>query len=351
LAKSEALAEVDVGPAKAGSALISRRSQPASEAASVFGWHDDCPFDTLSPLVMLSSNDVSSRQSSCLTLIEQNYGQLQGSVRDVADALLRSPGDWVGKSISQLARASGVSEATVVRFVRALGYSGYRSFAVALASSVPATLPSDEKREKPAPDTLMGVVRKVFEEESHALAQAPKTLKNDSLEKAVNALVDARHVFCFAAGNSSLLAGVAEYRLVRLGINCIAIRDAIQMAIQTSLLTPKDVVLAFSQTGRNRDAVDALTLAKQAGATTIGVTSEPGSPLVKTSDIALVLFELHSDSQGSLLDTKVAEIILIDALAACIALRLKNSSKETSRVDRQIERILTRPASRRTRPS
>lgn len=351
MAEVEALAEVDVGPAKAGSALISRRSQPASEAASVFGWHDDCTFDTLSRLVMLSSNDVSSRQSSCLTLIEQNYGQLQGSVRDVADALLRSPGDWVGKSISQLARASGVSEATVVRFVRALGYSGYRSFAVALASSVPATLPSDEKREKPVPDTLMGVVRKVFEEEAQALAQAPKTLKNDSLEKAVNALVDARHVFCFAAGNSSLLAGVAEYRLVRLGINCIAIRDAIQMAIQTSLLTPKDVVLAFSQTGRNRDAVDGLTLAKQAGATTIGVTSEPGSPLVKTSDIALVLFELHSDPQGSLLDTKVAEIILIDALAACIALRLKNPSKETSRVDRQIERILTRPASRRTRPS
>jgi RpiR family transcriptional regulator, carbohydrate utilization regulator len=298
---------------------------------------------------MLSSNDVSSRRSSCLTLIEQNYGQLQGSVRDVADTLLRSPGEWVGKSISQLARASGVSEATVVRFVRALGYSGYRSFAVALASSVPATLPSDEKREKSAPDTLMGVVRKVFEEESHALAQAPKTLKNESLERAVLALMDARHVFCFAAGNSSLLAGVAEYRLVRLGINCIAIRDPIQMAIQTSLLTSKDVVLAFSQTGRNRDAVDGLMLAKQAGATTIGVTSEPGSPLVKTSDIALVLFELHSDFQGSLLDTKVAEIILIDALAACIAVRLKNPSKETSRVDKQIERILTRPASRRAR--
>jgi DNA-binding MurR/RpiR family transcriptional regulator len=121
-----------------------------------------------------------------------------------------------------------------------------------------------------------------------------------------------------------------------------------QMAIQSSLLSSKDVVLTFSQTGRDRDAVDALTLARQAGATTIGVTSEPGSPLVNVSDVALVLFDLHINSEGSLFDTRIAELTLIDALAACIAQRRKTPSKDASRVDKQIEQILTRPTTRRS---
>src|SRR4030088_1164541 len=262
---------------------------------------------------MVLKKELIAHRPSCLAQIEEHYSQLQGSVRDVADVLLRSPGEWVGKSISELARASSVSEATVVRFVRALGYTGYRPFAVALAGSVPMFTPSEEKPDKGVKEGSVGTVKMVFEEESRTLSQAPTTLKSESIDKAVQALMSARQVHCFAVGSSGLLAAVAEYRFVRLGINCISIRDAMQMAIQSSLLSPKDVVLTFSQTGRDRDAVDALTLARQAGATTIGVTSEPGSPLVNVSDVALVLFDLHINSEGSLFDTRIAELTLIDA--------------------------------------
>jgi RpiR family transcriptional regulator, carbohydrate utilization regulator len=303
---------------------------------------------------MVLKKDINLDRPTCVSKIEQNYSRLEGSVRQVADTLLRSPSEWVGKSISELARESGVSEATVVRFVRNLGYPGYRAFALELARSTEAVRPVEEETssETGASGGLAGIVRKVFENESRALAEASKTLKNEVLEKAVRALVSARQVYCYAVGNSGLLAGAAEYRFVRLGINCISIRDPIQMAIQTSLLSPKDVVLAFSQTGRNRDAVDGLLLARQAGAVTIGVTSEPGSPLVRASDIPLVLFDLsNSEAQGSLLDAKVAEITLIDALATCIAAHRKMPAKEATRVDKQIEKMLMRQPSQRGRRS
>ena len=305
---------------------------------------------------MSVNKELGSERPACVSKIEQNYSRLEGSVRQVADTVLRSPGEWVGRSISELARESRVSEGTVVRFVRILGYPGYRAFALELARSIEAVRPrvagEDASSSTGATGGLAGIVKKVFENESRALAEAPKTLKNDVLEKAVRALVSARQVYCYAVGNSGLLAGAAEYRFVRLGINCISIRDPIQMAIQTSLLSSKDVVLAFSRTGRNRDSVDGLLLARQAGATTIGVTSEPGSPLVRASDIPLVLFELNpEETQGSLLDAKVAEITLIDALATCIAMHRKTPAKEAIRVDRQIEKMLIRQPSQRGRPS
>jgi RpiR family transcriptional regulator, carbohydrate utilization regulator len=302
---------------------------------------------------MVLKKDLNSERPTCVSKIEQNYSRLEGSVRQVADTLLRSPGEWVGRSISELARESGVSEATVVRFVRNLGYPGYRAFALELARSTDAVRPvAEDTSSESGASGLAGIVKKVFEEESRALAEASKTLKNEVLEKAVRALVSARQVYCYAVGNSGLLAGAAEYRFVRLGINCISIRDPIQMAIQTSLLSPKDVVLAFSQTGRNRDSVDGLLLARQAGATTIGITSEPGSPLVRASDIPLVLFDLNtSEAQGSLLDARVAEITLIDALATCVAAQKKLPAKEAIRVDKQIEKMLMRQPAQRGRPS
>jgi RpiR family carbohydrate utilization transcriptional regulator len=301
---------------------------------------------------MVLKKDLNSERPACVSKIEQNYSRLEGSVRQVADTLLRSPGEWVGRSISELARESGVSEATVVRFVRNLGYPGYRAFALELARSTETARPiAQDTSSETGASGLAGIVKKVFEEESRALAEASKTLKNEVLEKAIRALVSARQVYCYAVGNSGLLAGAAEYRFVRLGINCISIRDPIQMAIQTSLLSPKDVVLAFSQTGRNRDAVDGLLLARQAGATTIGITSEPGSPLVRASDIPLVLFDLNTEAQGSLLDARVAEITLIDALATCVAAQKKLPAKEAIRVDKQIEKMLMRQPLQRGRPS
>ena len=289
----------------------------------------------------------------CLAQIENSYSQLRGSVRQVADTLLRSPADWVGKSISELARASSVSEATVVRFVRGLGYTGFRAFGIAFAGSVSPAQPQAEQpglKSAPHDNSLSGIVKRVFEEESQALAQAPKTLKSEILERAVLALINARQVYAYGVGGSDILASVAEYRLVRLGINCISIRDPIQMAIQTSLLSSKDVVLAFSQTGRDRDAVDGVLLARQAGATTITVSSEPGSPLVRVAEIPLVLFELSTSDEVSLLDTRIAELTLIDALASCISLRRKTPLKEVRRVDKQIEKMLTQQTtSHRTR--
>jgi DNA-binding MurR/RpiR family transcriptional regulator len=230
-----------------------------------------------------------------------------------------------------------------------LGYSGYREFGLALAASGSTIGVVEVRSEIRSGDSLVGIVRKVFVEESRALAQASKTLKIELLEKAVNALMTARQIYCYAVGSASLLASVAEYRFVRLGLSCISVRDPIQMAVQTSLLSPKDVVLAFSQTGRNRDSVDGLLLAREAGATTIGITSEPGSPLVKASDIPLVLFEAGVDSRGALLDAKIAELTLIDALTTCIEMRKSSTMNELPRVDKQIEAIMIRPTPRRSR--
>ncbi|HEX6566330.1 MAG TPA: MurR/RpiR family transcriptional regulator [Chthoniobacterales bacterium] len=186
---------------------------------------------------------------------------------------------------------------------------------------------------------LNKIVDESFETGLRVLRHTLNAIEIEFLERAVEALVLARRIYCYAVGSSGLLASEVEYRFVRLGMNCIAIHDPLQMAVQSSLISLKDVVIAFSQTGRNRHTVDGLAKARAAGATTIGITRKSGSPLLAVTDIPLVLEQPDRDSQDLLPCSKIAELVLVDALSRCVAMVRK--SPASSQVDQNIERMLS----------
>ena len=64
--------------------------------------------------------------------IESVYGSLRPSERKAADYLLEYRGRAGDLLMEELAGAAGVSQPTVMRFVKALGYSGFREFKYAL---------------------------------------------------------------------------------------------------------------------------------------------------------------------------------------------------------------------------
>ncbi|NLT42504.1 MAG: MurR/RpiR family transcriptional regulator [Anaerolineae bacterium] len=292
-----------------------------------------------------------SRQSEgSLSRIERAYSGLGETRRRVAEYVLQHPTESVGLSIVELARLSGVSESTVLRFARELGYGGYREFALALASSRrddPDRTLQVDVTETDEPTTIL---QKVFAAEARALTGAWKTIEAEELHRAVEALAGARRVHCFAVGGSGLLATEAVYRFVRLGIDCYAIYDPIQIAIHAGRMAVEDVAIGFSQTGRTRDTVEGLKAARAAGATTICITSQPHSPIIGASDIKLVLLELHTAYRTAYLDSKIAELTLIDALSASLARRMApRSAAEVDRLNASIERMFLTGSESRAR--
>jgi DNA-binding MurR/RpiR family transcriptional regulator len=289
---------------------------------------------------VLAENVQTTGGLECLSRIEHAYNGLAATARRVADLVLQQPTAAVGLSITDLAQRSGVSDTTVLRFARALGYQGYRQFALALAASVAET------GEDRALDVHIGdeddfttMVQKVFVAEAQALAKAWQSIDPEALRRAVEALARARRVQCYAVGGSGLLAIEAVYRLTRLGLDCVAIYDPVHMAMQASHLTKEDVVIGFSQTGRTHSTVAGMAAAHGAGATTICVTSRPHSPITRQSDIALVVLELQAAFRGAHLDSKIAELTLIDAVATCLARQLPpRPSGFVDRLESTIER-------------
>jgi DNA-binding MurR/RpiR family transcriptional regulator len=283
-----------------------------------------------------------ARSTDCLRRIEEAYGGLAETARQVADRILLQPGEAVGLSITELAQRSKVSDTTVLRFARAVGYQGYRQFALALAAAASAAEPGEPALDVDITDEddLSSVVQKVFIAEARALMKAPRTIDGEALERAVTALARARRIHCYAVGGSGLLAMEAVYRLARLGLDCVAVYDPIQIAVQASRLTDADVAIGFSQSGRTHSTVMGLAAARASGARTIGITSRPRCPLLEHSDVPLVLLELQAAFHGALLDSKIAELTLIDALATCLARQLPSPARDAGDyLEHNIERM------------
>lgn len=195
-----------------------------------------------------------------------------------------------------------------------------------------APSPSSKQTEK----NVSKIVRHAFCTAAETLAAIPEKFDLAAFEEMVDTLLRSRRIYFYATGRSGLLASEAEYRLVRMGLDSVSLHDWDQMKVQTRLLSSEDTVFAFSHTGRNRRTIDGVRLARQAGATTIGVTTLPGAPLLEVCDIGLAL-SLPGQSAFS---SRIPELALIDALATCIGRRHGRPSIAAIRCDSHIETML-----------
>ena len=93
-------------------------------------------------------------------MVEQSFWEMLRTKRDsltksggiVADYLVQHAEDAQYLSISSLAKACGVAEATIFRFCRSLGFDGYNEMKIALAKATATAMPVALKLE-PGVDT------------------------------------------------------------------------------------------------------------------------------------------------------------------------------------------------------
>src|SRR5512136_1607020 len=71
-----------------------------------------------------------------LRAVRLHLDDLRNSEKKVARVVLESPDRVIYQSISELAENAGVSEPTVLRFCRALGFRGYHDLKIQLAQDL-----------------------------------------------------------------------------------------------------------------------------------------------------------------------------------------------------------------------
>lgn len=268
-----------------------------------------------------------------LSQIKDSYGELRPAERRVADVVLADVTFSVDASNAEIARRAEVSEPTVTRFCRAIGCDGVRDFKLKLAQSVvvgrlyfaPAP-PAGEVSSDASP-----LWTEVFGEARNALNLVERQINPKDIVAAAELVANAHQVLVFGLGGSSTsLAIETQNRLFRYGVVVTAYSDPYVMKMTASTLKPNDLVIAISGTGRTREVVEAVQLAKHYRAKAICITA-PETDLAATADVALTVDIPEFPDPLKPTASRYAFLAIIDLVSSAVGTRLDPDARETLR--------------------
>ncbi len=257
--------------------------------------------------------------------IRASFRALSDAEQQVARFVETSPAEAIRLPIKRLAERIRVSEASIIRFCRAIGYQGIRDLKLALAAESTAPFQPFNEEIQPS-DSVLTVAQKVLHSDMRAITDAVAMLNEHALERAVEALLNAPRIECYGIGSSMPVALDAFYRFSRIGLPATILTDPHMQSVSAAQLPPGAVAFAVSHTGRTEETLNALRLAKASGAICILITSYAQTPLGRFADIELVTGARETAFRTEAVASRIAHLSVIDALYVAVAMRTFDTS-------------------------
>jgi len=254
-----------------------------------------------------------------LDSIRSRYDSLSRSEKKVAAAVLAQPELALDSNLAALATKADVSEPTVVRFCRSLGFDGWHAFKLRLAQGL-ALAPGSDAALAPE-DVATELVSKICSRSINTLLDLRNGLDAQAIERALQVLSSASKIEFYGQGTSGIVAADAQHKFFRSGVPTVAYVDPHIHSIAASLLNKGDVVVAISQRGNSPALLRSVQLARNCGAEIVALAPS-GTPLAELAT-ALIPIDLHFHTDPyTPISTRLAHLVVIDILAVGLALRL-----------------------------
>jgi len=229
---------------------------------------------------------------------------------------------------SKLGELVGVSESTVVRFATEIGYSGYPELQKAMQEMIKDKLTSVQRIDVTAAKIENNdVLETVLNQDIQKIRRTIEETSRDDFKRAVDAIINAEHIYIYGARSASALASFLGYYFGLIFDNVHIITTGSRSGVYESLfrISDKDALIGISFPRYSSVSVNAMSFANSRGASTISITDNMLSPLVPHSTSVLIA---RSD-MASVVDSLVAPLSLINALIVATVIEKKDDVKAT----------------------
>jgi DNA-binding MurR/RpiR family transcriptional regulator len=262
-----------------------------------------------------------------LSKIRAQLSHLEGEEKLLAEYILLNYEHVPKLSLVQLAEEADIHPSAVVRFCDDVGCEGFHALHTALAEidSVAASV----FFEQVDGFDLEHITQSVFDDVKRMLDETLSSLDMVEMQRAVDAILAADDIVVIGMGTSGSTATELVYRMQWIGVDCTQHVDPHRQLMAVSLLGPKDLVIAISHSGRTRNVINALKLAKERGAKTLCITDFPHSPLTEYADICLCAVHIENSLGVEMVATRAAHLAIVDAIMVAVALRDRDRTLES----------------------
>ena len=262
-------------------------------------------------------------------LLNEKHGSLTKSGTIIADYLTKHAQEAQFLSISSLANACNMAEATIYRFCKQLGFEGYNEMKISLAQAN-VTPPAFSSYCLDPSMTTSSLCDTVYASFQAAITSTMNVLDDTAIDEAALLLQRATSVYCLGQGGSMVLANDIWVRFATISNKFRNCGDSHTQLVAASLMGPGDVILFVSYSGSTHDMMDTLSVAKKAGAKIILITHYPDAPGTALADVVLLCGALESPLDGGSIPVKVAALFVAESLL----LRYLLDNQELARIAR-----------------
>jgi DNA-binding MurR/RpiR family transcriptional regulator len=257
----------------------------------------------------------STTEPGLLMSIRMHLEAMPVALRTIGRYVLAHPETVTRQNMNQLSAVARSSPASVVRFCRALGLDSYAELKVRLAEELARSTGRSQEVSRPAalplPEALLNAT-------IDALAATRQRNEAVIFERLARRLIEADRVLVFGAGASGVVAQIAAYHLLRLGIGAVAVSDVSWAAELAAGLGRRSVALAVSASGVTETTVRAARIAHQAKVFTIALTNRVDSPLAAVADATLLGVTPEAPTIVGTRTAMASHLLLIEILASAI---------------------------------
>lgn len=251
------------------------------------------------------------------------YPSLNNTEKKVADYFLEHIDDVFQLPIADLAKQSGVSKAAWVRFSKTIGFDGLKALKKELFSelnrSANETSPDIPFSDVGDAETIDELIETAKNNSIRAIQDTATLLDPNSLELAAQKVLLAKSIRIFGVGASALVGEDLQSKLLRINKNAIFSLDHHLQLVYAANMTHRDVAVLISMSGRTKEVLEILALAKASQTPVIALTQFGKNELAQGADIVLHISAPEIPQRSGAMSSRLAQLLAVDVLFSAVA--------------------------------
>lgn len=204
----------------------------------------------------------------------------------VANYVLAHTKEVVYLSTQELAKRSGVSNATITRFCKSVGAKGFPDLKIMLSSE--RTINKETHQEIKVTDSLQKIKHQLNLRMTAALNETEQLIQDQSIKSCTTLLKNAEEIIIYGTGTSELVAKDLAQKFMRLGKAVLHTQDLHLITTALATQQKKKVAIFISSSDENKTTHLLATVCHELTIPIISIVSNPSSPLALKSTVVLV---------------------------------------------------------------
>ncbi|MBO1305687.1 MurR/RpiR family transcriptional regulator [Enterococcus sp. 669A] len=239
-----------------------------------------------------------------LMTIQKDYLNFSRQERKIADYILRFSHEIRNMKISELAKNTGTSNASITRFVKKIGCENYSDMKLYITAQIEPeeTLPSQ------------GVADDVFLYYQNVIKNTQRLFDQEKMDEFIRIVKQAKKIVLIGISSSGVTAETFGIRLMRMGLPAVSYSDPLWMLMQASIAEPEDLYFAISSSGTTDSIIETLERAKKRGSKIVSITSFSENPVSQLSDLSFHVYNTRFVDNEKFSNSQFSNVYLIDVI-------------------------------------